>query len=143
MPINKNGECYMFEKLYLIYNPLNGTKHWVSEREFKIGSQKLKDVFGVLYLEDLKIMLCYNNPFKHAIMEEYNLTYENSISLHHVCRLIRIEELMEIIDKEARNTSQSDKSSDFYYPARVEVQDGFFIWDEEKCCYAEASVKCE
>lgn len=124
----------MYEKLYLIHNPLDGIKDWVSEREFSIGSQKLRNVFGVLYLDDVKIMLHYNNPFKESIMKEYNITAEESISLHHVCRMISKTELMELIRRGAKDNADCD-SSFSPYPSRIELSDGCFIWNKEKGCY--------
>ncbi len=129
----------MYEKLYLIHNPLDGMKDWVSEREFTVGSQKLRNVFGVLYLDDVKIMLHYNNPFKESIMKEYNITAEEkeSISLHHVCRMISKTELMELIEREAKDNADID-SSFSPYPSSIELSDGCFNWNEEKGCYDEA-----
>ena len=127
----------MYEKLYLIHNPLDGIKDWVSEREFTIGSQKLRNVFGVLYLDDVKIMLHYNNPFKESIMKEYNITAEESISLYHVCRMISKTELMELIEREAKDNADSD-SSFSPYPSSIELSDGCFIWNKEKGYYDEA-----
>lgn len=131
----------MPEKLYFIYNPLNGSKDWVSEREFKIGSQKLRDVFGVLYLSDVLIMLQYNAPFKESIMKEFNLTKEEMISLHHVCRMITKAELMEFITKEVNDNASSARndSLEASCPSTIELKDGFFIWNEEKSCYDETA----
>ena len=127
----------MFEKLYLIHNPLNGTRDWVSERECTIGSQKLKDVFGVLYLDDVKIMLHFNIPFKESVMKEYNITNEKNISLHHVCQMISKSELMELIDMEAKVNDHSDSPFDPSYPSNIELKDGCFTWNKEKGCYVE------
>ncbi|WP_458414648.1 hypothetical protein ACNQFZ_07325 [Schinkia sp. CFF1] len=126
----------MIEKLYLIYNPLNASTEWVSEREFKIGCEKLKRVFGVLYLEDVKIMLHYNTQLKEAIMKEYNIT-EEKISLHHVCRLISKDELTELIKRESIDISHNENP---LYPERIEIKDGYFIWNQEKGCYDKAVV---
>lgn len=127
----------MYEKLYLIHNPLDDIKDWVSEREFTIGSQKLRNVFGVLYLDDVKIMLHYNNPFKESIMKEYNITAEESISLYHVCRKISKTELMELIEREAKDNADID-SSFSPYPSSIELSDGCFIWNKETGYYDEA-----
>lgn len=127
----------MYEKLYLIHNPLDRTKDWVSEREFTIGSQRLRHVFGVLYLDDVKIMLQFNNPFKEAVMKEHNLINEKELAIHHVCRMITKAELTELMDKEAQVNAESDSSIDFSYPASVELQDGCFIWNKENGCYDE------
>lgn len=118
----------MLERLYLIHNPLNGLTDWVSEREFKVGSQKLKDVFGVLYLDDVKFMLHYNVQFKEAIMKKYDIVDEGTVSLNHVCYMISSKELMELINKE---TAPS-------VPSNVELRDGYFSWNEENKCYVEA-----
>lgn len=133
----------MFEKLYLIYNPLNGLKDWVSEREFNIGSQKLRDVFGVLYLSDVRIMLQFNTAFKEAVMEENNLGKEDMISLRHVCRLITKAELVEFINEEAEDIAHFDinHSSNPSYPSSIELKDGCFIWNEVTECYDEAEIK--
>ena len=128
----------MYEKLYLIHNPLDGMKDWVSEREFTVGSQKLRNVFGVLYLDDVKIMSYYNNPFKESIMKEYNITGEESISLHHVCQMISKTELMELIEREAKDNADNDSFFSPSYPSSIELSDGCFIWNEEKGCYDEA-----
>lgn len=117
----------MYERLYLIHNPLNGLTDWVSEREFKIGSQKLKDVFGVLYLDDVKFMLHYNLQFKEAIMKEYNITDETTVSLNHVCYMISSSELNELINKDSAPS----------YPLSIELRDGNFSWNEEMNCYVE------
>lgn len=130
----------MFEKLYLIHNPLNGSKDWVSEREFKIGSLKLKKVFGVLYLDDLKFMLQFNPQFKDSIVKENNLANEGKIGLQHVCRKINNNELTELLNNEA-NLIARNESVDTFYPSRIELKDGFFIWNEENGCYEEALVK--
>ena len=127
----------MFEKLYIIHNPLDGTKDWISEREFTIGSQKLRNVFGVLYLDDVKIMLHFNMQFKESVMREYEITDEKNISLHHVCRMISKAELMELIDMEAKVNAQNDSSLNPSYPSSIELEDGCFIWNEEKECYEE------
>ena len=127
----------MFEKLYIIHNPLDGTKDWISEREFTIGSQKLRNVFGVLYLDDVKIMLHFNMQFKESVMREYEITDEKNISLHHVCRMISKAELMELIDMEAKVNAQNDSSLNPSYPSSIELADGCFIWNEEKECYEE------
>lgn len=127
----------MYEKLYLIHNPLDGMKDWVSEREFTVGSQKLRNVFGVLYLDDVKIMLHYNNAFKESVMKEYNLIDEKGISVLHVCRMISKSELMELIERETKDNADSD-SSFSPYPASIELSDGRFIWNKEKGCYDEA-----
>ena len=127
----------MFEKLYIIHNPLDGTKDWVSEREFTIGSQKLRNVFGVLYLDDVKIMLHFNMQFKESVMRECEITNEKNISIHHVCRMISKAELMELIDMEAKVNAQSDSSLTPDYPSSIELIDGCFIWNKEKECYEE------
>ncbi|MBU8919191.1 hypothetical protein BGM25_24415 [Bacillus sp. FJAT-29953] len=129
----------MYEKLYFIYNPLTGCKDWVSEREFNVGSLKLKSIFGVLYFSDLKIMLHFNAPFKTAIVKEYKLANEQSIALHHVCRLINQAELMEFLNQEAKNKAQND-NNDVSYPSSVELGDGYFIWNEHLGCYEQAAV---
>jgi hypothetical protein len=128
----------MFEKIYLIDNPLNNSKDWVSEREFKIGSEKLKNVFGILYLKDLTIMLHYNLPFKDAIMKKYKLLSDKNISLGHVCRLIGKDELDDLIDGEDHTEISGVKSIFPDYPSSIELKDGYYDWDEEKGCYAEA-----
>lgn len=125
----------MFEKLYLIQNPLTGARDWVSEREFTIGSQKLKDVFGVLYLSDVKIMLQYNQPFKEAIMKEYHLKNEASLSLAHVCHMISLSELKELMNVER---DEKDDSATFEHPLSIETRDGQYNWDEEKGYYESA-----
>ncbi|EKN67211.1 hypothetical protein M670_02187 [Schinkia azotoformans MEV2011] len=130
----------MFEKLYLIYNPLTGTKDWVSEREFKIGSLRLKKVFGVLYLYDLKFMLQFNPQFKNSIVKENSLLNEEQICLKHVCRLITKDELAELLNNEATDSIQSEQSYYETHPSRIEIKDGFFMWNEEKGCYEEAVV---
>jgi hypothetical protein len=141
MPNLRNGECFMFEKIYLIYNPLTGTKDWVSEREFNIGSQKLKHVFGVLYLNDVKFMLKFNPAFKESIMKECQISSEEKISLFHVCRLISKRELTELMDRDAVANIQSDTHKLFSsYPSSIELSDGFFIWNEKTGCYEEAAV---
>ncbi len=127
----------MYEKLYIIHNPLDGTKDWVSEREFTIGSQRLRNVFGVLYLDDVNIMLQFNNSFKEAVMKEYNLTNEKDLSLHHVCRMINKAELTELINIETQVNTDSDSPVDSTYPASVELKDGCFIWNKENGCYDE------
>ena len=127
----------MFEKLYIIHNPLDGTKDWISEREFTIGSQKLRNVFGVLYLDDVKIMLHFNMQFKESVMREYEITNEKNISLHHVCRMISKAELMELIDLEAKVNAPSDSSFNPSYPSSIELEDGCFVWNQEKGCYDE------
>lgn len=119
----------MPERIYLIYNPLDGSKDWVSEREFKIGSQKLRNVFGVLYLSDVKFMLQYNSQFKESIMNEYQMTNEKNISLHHVCRMISCSELTNFLNR----SNQGELS----YPTDIELKDGFFQWNEEDKCYDE------
>lgn len=129
----------MFEKLYVIHNPLTGSKDWVSEREFKIGSLRLKKVFGVLYLGDLKFMLQFNPQFKDSIVKENNLSNEENIGLHHVCSLITKNELTELLNKEALDQVKSE-ADDSLYPSSIEIKDGFFIWNEEKGCYDEAVV---
>lgn len=125
----------MFEKLYLIHNPLTGARDWVSEREFSIGSQKLKDVFGVLYLNDVTIMLRYNQAFKEAIMKKYQLASEGELSLAHVCQLIRLSELNELIELDK---NQNGENNPFQYPLSIETSDGQYNWDEEKGCYENA-----
>lgn len=125
----------MYEKLYLIHNPLDGTKDWVSEREFTIGSQRLRNVFGVLYLDDVKIMLQFNNPFKEAVMKEYNLSNERELALHHVCRMISKVELTELINMEAKSLADSDSPTEPSYPYSIELIDGSFIWNKENRCY--------
>lgn len=135
--INRNGEHSMYEKLYLIHNPLNGIKDWVSERDFKIGSQKLKNVFGVLYLDDVRIMMHFNNQFKEAVMIENNITDEKNISINHVCQIITKDELMELIEREAKVNAHVDPSSAPSYPSRIELKDGCFGWNSEKECYDE------
>ena len=122
----------MFEKLYLIHNPLTGARDWVSEREFSIGSQKLKVVFGVLYLNDVTIMLRYNQAFKEAIMKKYQLASEGELSLSHVCQLISITELRDLIHLEK---NRKIENTTFDYPLSIESSDGQFIWDEEKGNY--------
>lgn len=117
----------MYERLYLIHNPLNGLTDWVSEREFKIGSQKLKDVFGVLYLDDVKIMLHYNMQLKEAVMKKYHIVDEKKVSLNHVCYMINSSELMELMNKEITPS----------YPLSIELRDGSFTWNEERNCYVE------
>src|SRR6476469_8936655 len=126
----RNGEFCMFEKLYLIHNPLNSTKDWVSEREFIIGSQKLKNVFGVLYLDDVRIMLHFNIPFKESIMREYKVNNDEKISIQHVCRMISKAELIELIDRETKENAHnnSDESCYYSYPSTIELKDGCFIW---------------
>lgn len=127
----------MFEKLYLIHNPLNGCKDWVSEREFAVGSQKLKNVFGVLYLNDVKFMLHFNMQFKEAIMKENNITDEKNVSVNHVCQWISSSELMALINRETNTNTQHEPSVDLEYPSRVELKDGCFYWNSEKGCYDE------
>lgn len=130
----------MSEKLYLIHNPLTGSRNWVSEREFNIGSERLKHVFGVLYLSDVEIMLRYNLQLKEAIINEYQITNEKEVSLHHVCRLINIAELTELINKEIQDTApfHEKRSFDPPYPKDIEIKDGHFIWNAEEKCYDEA-----
>ncbi len=130
----------MFEKLYLIHNPLTGSKDWVSEREFKIGSLRLKKVFGVLYLSDLKFMLQFNPQFKNSIVKENSLINEEKICLQHVCRLISKGELTELLNNEATDHIQGDHSFYDMRPSSIEIKDGFFMWNEEKECYEEAVV---
>lgn len=130
----------MFEKLYLIHNPLNGAKDWISNREFTIGSQKLKDVFGVLYLDDVRIMLRFNNQFKEAVMKENEEIDEEKISLKHVCRMISEAELMEFIDRETEEMPPSDPSSHPSYPSIIELKDGYFSWNPEKERYDKVDV---
>ncbi len=130
----------MFEKIYLIYNPLTGSKDWVSEREFKIGSLRLKKVFGVLYLDDLKFMLQFNPQFKNSIVKENNLINEDQICLKHVCRLITKDELTELLNNEAVDHTQSDHALDDTHPARIELKDGLFMWNEEHGYYEKAVV---
>lgn len=130
----------MFEKLYLIYNPLTGTKDWVSEREFKIGSLKLKKVFGVLYLDDLKYMLQFNPQIKNSIVKENSLINEEQICLKHVCRLITNDELTELLNNEATDHTQSDQSFYDTHPSRIEIKDGYFILNEENGSYEKAVV---
>lgn len=125
----------MYEKLYLIHNPLDGMKDWVSQREFAIGSQRLRNVFGVLYLDDVKIMLQFNAPFKEAVMKENNITDEKQVSLHHVCRMISKAELMDLINKEVQISEKSDSPVPPSYPFSVELKDGYFIWNKEEGCY--------
>lgn len=131
----------MFEKLYLIHNPLDGSKDWVSEREFAIGSQKLKNVFGVLYLDDVKFMLHFNMPFKEALIKENNITDERNLSINHVCQWITSTELMVLINKETNIHSRHDTYLNLEYPSRVELKDGCFFWNSEKECYEELVVK--
>lgn len=130
----------MFEKIYLIYNPLTGSKDWVSEREFKIGSLRLKKVFGVLYLNDLNFMLQFNPQFKNSIVKENNLINEEQICLKHVCRLITKDELTELLNNEAVDHTQSDHALDDTHPTRIELKDGLFMWNEEHGCYEKAVV---
>jgi hypothetical protein len=127
----------MFEKLYFIHNPLNATKDWISEREMKIGSLKLKNVFGVSFLDDVRFMLQYNTPFKESVMSEYKLTNERNISLQHVCRLISKAELREMIDKEALENSliESDITICPSFSTSVEFKDGYFFWNKETNSY--------
>jgi hypothetical protein len=125
----------MFEKLYFIHNPLNGLKDWISEREFKIGSQKLKNVFGVLYLNDVGNMLQFNNQFKESVMREYKIHHERDLSIQHVCRKISRDELYELV-------SQSDHDTFTYPPfsSMIELKDGRFLWNKEKGCLEEAQA---
>jgi hypothetical protein len=126
----------MFEKLYFIHNPLNATSDWISEREMKIGSLKLKNVFGVSFLDDLRFMLQFNTPFKESVMKEYKLTNEKNISLHHVCRLISKAELMEMIDTETKEISHIE--TDTHCPSfstSIELKDGYYSWNKETNSY--------
>jgi hypothetical protein len=126
----------MFEKLYFIHNPLNATKDWISEREMNIGSLKLKNVFGVSFLDDVKFMLQFNTPFKESVMREYKLTNERNISLQHVCRLISKAELKEMIVNEAtENSKESDLTICPSFSISVELKDGFFFWNKETNSY--------
>jgi hypothetical protein len=129
----------MFEKLYFIHNPLNGLKDWISEREFKIGSQKLKNVFGVLYLNDVGNMLQFNNQFKESVMREYRINNERNLSIQHVCRKISRDELFELVHKETVGLSQSDYDTSTYPPfsTMIELKDGCFLWNKEKGCLEE------
>ncbi len=120
----------MFEKIFIIHNPHTGVKDWVSELEIKIGCQKLKNVFGVLYIDDVNIMLQYNIPFQESVMREYNIIGEDNLSLHHVCRLISKAEFMELLDMDAINDSPT-------HPTWIEVKDGCFFWNKEKGSYEE------
>ncbi|MHC0038525.1 hypothetical protein [Pseudoneobacillus sp. C159] len=129
----------MFEKIYFIYNPLNNLQDWIAERELKMGSEKLKNVFGVLYLRDLTIMLQYNIPFKDSIMKKFILQSDNNISLSHVCRLINKIELDEFLMKEVNDAGWNVKSIHSTYPASIEIKDGYYDWDAEKSCYVEAT----
>ncbi|HHW36449.1 MAG TPA: hypothetical protein GXX18_04035 [Bacillales bacterium] len=130
----------MFEKLYLIYNPLTGSRDWVSEREFKIGSLRLKKVFGVLYLDDLKYMLQFNPQLKNSIIKENNLMNEEQICLKHVCRLVTKDELTELLNNEARDLTQNDQSFYDTHPSRIELKEGYFLWNEENGCYEKVVV---
>ena len=71
----------MYEKLYLIHNPLDGIKIGFQKENLQLDLKSLRNVFGVLYLNDVKIMLHYNNPFKESIMKEYNITAEEKYFL--------------------------------------------------------------
>jgi hypothetical protein len=128
----------VFEKLYFIHNPLTATKDWISEREMKTGSLKLKNVFGVSFIDDLKFMLQFNTPFKQSVMREYNLTNERNISLLHVCRLISKAELMEMLAKEALENPHKDHvTSCPSFSTNIELKDGYFFWNEETNRYVE------
>lgn len=124
----------MFEKIYFIHNPLNDATDWVSEMEIKIGSQKLKNVFGVQYLDDVKIMLQYNSQFQEAVMKEYNLIGEDNLSLNHVCRLISKEELIDLLNKEGHEIKEKSP----FNPIWIELKDGCFFWNKEKKCFEQA-----
>lgn len=132
----------MFEKLYLIQNPLSGATDWISEREFSIGSQKLKDVFGVLYLSDVKFMLHYNIPFKESIMKKYSITNERKVAINYVCYMISYTELMELINKELAlsSTGESVSLQSPAYPHSIELRDGCFLWNQEKERYDEVEM---
>jgi hypothetical protein len=131
----------MFEKLYFIHNPLNATKDWISEREMKIGSLKLKNVFGVSFLDDVKFMLQFNTPFKESVMKEYKLTNERNISLQHVCRLISKAELKEMVVKETMENQHQENDLIICpsFSTSVELKDGYFFWNKETNSYDEVN----
>jgi hypothetical protein len=129
----------MFEKLYFIHNPLNATKDWISEREMNIGSLKLKNVFGVSFLDDVRFMLQFNTPFKESVMRENKLANERNISIQHVCRLISKAELKEMIVNDAtENSNESDLTICPSFSNSVELKDGFFLWNKETNSYDDA-----
>jgi hypothetical protein len=123
----------MFEKIYYIHNPLNGLNDWVTEREMHIGSQKLKNVFGVLYIDDVKIMLRYNLQFQEAVMKANKIIGEDNLSLKYVCRLITKEELNHLLEKQDNNNGES-------HPAWIQLKDGYFYWNKETGTLEEAMV---
>jgi hypothetical protein len=131
----------MFEKLYFIHNPLNATKDWISEREMKIGSLKLKNVFGVSFLDDVKFMLQFNTPFKESVMKEYKLTNERNISLQHVCRLISKAELKEMVVKKTMENQHQENDLIICpsFSTSVELKDGYFFWNKETNSYDEVN----
>lgn len=127
---------YRFEKIYHIHNPQTGEANWVSEREFQVGSQRMKDVFSILYLDDLKSMLRFNAQFQAAVMKENGIKHKEELSIQHVCRPIKKAEWMEFLKKEkdADNYDPSD------YPARVELEDGCYYWNNETNRYEEVAL---
>lgn len=120
----------MFEKVFIIYNPLTDAKDWVLERDIKVGSQKLKNVFGVQYIDDVEIMLRYNIPFQEAVMKKYKIIGEENLSIHLVCRLMKKEELCELLDLESNEDSLA-------HPTWIELKEGRFFWNNAKGCYEE------
>jgi hypothetical protein len=131
----------MFEKIYFIHNPLNATKDWISEREMKIGSLKLKNVFGVSFLDDVRFMLQFNTPFKESVMRAYKLTNEKNISLQHVCRLISKAELKEMVVKDAMENHHEEDDLIICpsFSTSVELKDGYFFWNKETNSYDEVN----
>ncbi len=51
--------------------------------------------------------------------------------------MISKTELMELIEREAKDNADID-SSFSPYPSSIELSDGCFNWNEEKGCYDEA-----
>jgi hypothetical protein len=128
------------ETIYYLENPQHHVVKYASITQLKYESI-VKDVFGVVCVNDIKKMLRYNKGFRQSVCEARGIE-EDEITLDMIFRVASKDDLIllknSLINKNLHDESIPDDQVTIIscpFNLIIQLQDGIYQWDEEKCSY--------
>jgi hypothetical protein len=120
--------------IYILENPEKSIIKFATGYQLRFDNV-IKDVFGVVTINDLQMMLQFNKGFQESICKKNGIA-QNKISMDKIIRVATKKELLQL-----RKQSFDDlgKENNLTIPrpfdSIIKLQEGIFKWDELNSSY--------
>ncbi|OLS35108.1 hypothetical protein [Bacillus sp. MRMR6] len=120
--------------IYILENPEKSVIKFATGYQLRFENV-LKDVFGVVSVNDLQMMLQFNKGFQESICKKNGIAL-NNISMD---KIIRVANKMELLQLRKQSIEKLGKETYLTIPRPfdpiIKLQEGIFKWDELNSSY--------